>query len=84
VRFPHISEHPGLGAQMDAALASIARLLGRMHDAAAAVEVPGGRWNRELADPAGGPMVCHDDVCPENVVFRDGEAVGLIDFDFER
>ena len=27
-------------------------------------------------------MVCHNDVCLENVVFRDGQAIGLIDFDF--
>lgn len=27
-------------------------------------------------------MVCHNDVCLENVVFRDGRAVGLLDFDF--
>jgi Ser/Thr protein kinase RdoA (MazF antagonist) len=26
-------------------------------------------------------MLCHNDVCPENVVFRDGRAVALIDFD---
>jgi Phosphotransferase enzyme family len=69
-------------AQTDDALASIARLLRRLHDAAARAGLPQRRWNRELADPAGGPIVCHNDVCPENVVFRDGEAVGLIDFDF--
>lgn len=27
-------------------------------------------------------MVCHNDVCLENVVFRDGVAVALLDFDF--
>ena len=26
-------------------------------------------------------MLCHSDTCVENVVFRDGEAYGLIDFD---
>ncbi|WP_412080688.1 phosphotransferase [Streptomyces sp. SCL15-4] len=26
-------------------------------------------------------MVCHNDVCPDNVVFRDGRAAALIDFD---
>lgn len=26
-------------------------------------------------------MVCHNDVCLENVVFRDGRAAALIDFD---
>ena len=30
----------------------------------------------------GGPVICHNDVCLENVVFRDGEAVALLDFDF--
>jgi len=69
-------------AQTDAALASIARLVRRLHDVATAVGVPDGDWNDELADPAGGPIVCHNDVCLENVVFRGGEAVGLIDFDF--
>jgi hypothetical protein len=69
-------------AQAAEALASIARLMRRLHDAAARAGVPGGRWNPELADPAGGPIVCHSDVCLENVVFRDGDAIGLIDFDF--
>lgn len=27
-------------------------------------------------------IVCHNDVCMENLVFRDGEAVGIVDFDF--
>ena len=35
----------------------------------------------QLANPCGGPIVCHNDVCPENVVFRDGEAFALLDFD---
>ena len=35
-----------------------------------------------LADPAGGTVVCHNDVEPSNVVFRDGIAVALLDFEF--
>ncbi len=35
-----------------------------------------------MADPASGPIVGHNDVCFENVVFRDDAAVGLLDFDF--
>jgi hypothetical protein len=27
-------------------------------------------------------VICHNDVCPENVVFRAGRAVALLDFDF--
>lgn len=41
-----------------------------------------GLWTTELADPAGGPVMCHNDVCLENVVFRDGRAVALLDFEF--
>lgn len=37
-----------------------------------------------MADPSPDDelVVCHNDVCPENVVFRDGVAVALLDFDF--
>ena len=70
-------------SQTDEALASTARLLARFHEAAAGfVWPPGTSWNDELADPAGGSLVCHNDVCPENVVYRDGRAVALLDFDF--
>ncbi|MGV9353589.1 phosphotransferase [Streptomyces misionensis] len=64
------------------ALASVGRLLRRLHETSAAVRVdPGAEWPRDLADPEGGTMLCHNDVCPENVVFRDGRAAALIDFD---
>jgi aminoglycoside phosphotransferase (APT) family kinase protein len=70
-------------AQSDATLASIARLLRRFHDAARTF-VPGDddTWSDEMADPDGGTIVCHNDVCLENVVFRNGEAIGVLDFDF--
>ncbi len=71
-------------SQTDAVLASTAALLRRYHDAAAGFVPPVGvTWSDELADPAGGgPVVCHNDVCPENVVYRDGVAVALLDFEF--
>ena len=69
-------------SQSDGALASIAALLRRLHDAARGFNPHGHDWSDELADPAGGTLVCHNDVCPENVVFRDGVAVALIDFEF--
>ena len=69
-------------SRSDKALASIGRLLRRMHDAAAKVPIPDADWPTEFADPAGGPILCHNDVCEENVVFQDGEATALIDFDF--
>ena len=70
-------------AQSDDALASVTRLLRSFHEAARSFAVdPADRWSREMADPAGGAIVCHNDVCLENVVFRDGAAVALLDFDF--
>ncbi|MEW2131351.1 phosphotransferase [Streptomyces sp. NPDC005435] len=69
-------------AMTSSALASVGSLLRRLHDAGAAVAVDThAEWPRDLADPQGGTTVCHNDVCPENVVFRDGRAVALIDFD---
>ncbi|MDT6984247.1 phosphotransferase [Streptomyces lusitanus] len=69
-------------AMTDTALASVGRLLRRLHEASAAVRVdPQAQWPTELSDPEGGTMLCHNDVCPENVVFREGRAAALIDFD---
>ncbi|MFD3456173.1 phosphotransferase [Streptomyces sp. NPDC058691] len=66
----------------ETALRSVGSLLRRLHEASAAIEVDGrAPWPRELADPAGGTLLCHNDVCLENVVFRDGRAAALIDFD---
>jgi aminoglycoside phosphotransferase (APT) family kinase protein len=79
-------------AQADRPLASIATLMRRFHDAsrtidptafdAPKVDADETTWSAELADPRGGSIICHNDVCLENVVFRDGVAVGLVDFDF--
>lgn len=69
----------------DGALASTASLLRRYHDAVAEFAPPvGAVWSTEMADPTPGPhpVLCHNDVCPENVVFRDGVAVALLDFEF--
>ena len=76
--------YPGW-AQADGVLASTAALIRRFHDASAKLD-RSGDWSAEMADP--GPfdpacaIVCHNDVCLENVVFRDGVAVALLDFDF--
>jgi hypothetical protein len=69
-------------AQRDTALASVATLMRRFHEASRSFDPTGSTWSPEMADPAGGSIVCHNDVCLENVVFRDGVAVGLLDFDF--
>jgi hypothetical protein len=69
-------------AQTDDALASVASLMRAFHEASRRVDHASVSWSDELADPSGGTIVCHNDVCLENVVFRDGAAVGLLDFDF--
>jgi len=69
-------------SQSDAALASVARLLRGLHDAARGFDPRGLTWDESLADPAGGTLVCHNDVELSNVVFRDGVAVALLDFEF--
>lgn len=72
----------------DGVLRSVAVLLRRLHRASAALPVDRAvPWRTGLADPeadtapAEGLVLCHNDVCPENVVFRDGVATALIDFD---
>ncbi|MFE5206911.1 phosphotransferase [Streptomyces sp. NPDC056600] len=63
-------------------LASVGALVRRLHEAGAAVGVdPRAEWPHDLADPEGGTVLCHNDVCPENVVLREGRAAALIDFD---
>ena len=69
-------------AQGDDALASVADLMRGFHAASRLFDPAGSTWSDEMADHVGGPVVCHNDVCLENVVFRDGTAVGLLDFDF--
>ncbi|MFJ9691190.1 phosphotransferase [Kitasatospora sp. NPDC101183] len=69
-------------AMAGAALRSVGALLRRLHDAAAHVPVEAGvDWPSDLADPMGGTLLCHNDLCPENVVLRGGRAVAFIDFD---
>jgi hypothetical protein len=68
----------------DDLLVSVAVLQRRLHDAARSFAVPEGvPWDRaNLPPPGPGALVCHNDLCVENVVVRDGRAVAFIDFDF--
>jgi hypothetical protein len=64
------------------ALVGLGRLLRRFHEATASFDFTGvSGWAKEWADPLSGPVVCHNDLFPENVVFRDGRVIALIDFD---
>lgn len=68
------------------ALRGVGRLLRRYHEAVASHGVPDGAlWDGETSNLDGEPEVIgHCDVTPENVVFRDGTPVALIDFDLAR
>jgi len=65
----------------DAALRSVAELLRRYHEAVAGFDATAHRWPRLPPEPYSGTLVCHNDPNLDNVVFRAGKAVALIDFD---
>ena len=65
----------------DDALVSVADLLRRYHRAAASFDPAGYAWPRPVPARYRTGLVSHNDVYPANVVFRDGRAVALIDFD---
>jgi aminoglycoside phosphotransferase (APT) family kinase protein len=67
-------------AMTDRALADLGALVRRLHEATASYVPRVTDWAMDWADPDGGPVVCHNDLYPENVVFRDGRVVALIDF----
>jgi hypothetical protein len=68
-------------ALTDDALASVARLLRRFHDAVRSFDPSGHEWPTDVPARFREGLVSHNDVNLDNVVFRDGEAVALIDFD---
>jgi hypothetical protein len=68
----------------DELLVSVAHLQRRLHEAARGfVPPPEAVWDRaNLPDAPADAIVCHNDLCVENVVVRAGQAVAFIDFDF--
>jgi hypothetical protein len=85
---------PEVWAAADGVLASVARLVRRLHEASRGYAADrgfaapaGSAWRRDLVRveaPIKDPepeLVSHADVTPQNVVVRDGIAVGLVDFD---
>jgi aminoglycoside phosphotransferase (APT) family kinase protein len=67
-------------AMTDRALADLGGLVRRFHEATATFRGATADWSSEWSDPGGGPVICHNDLYPENVVFRAGRVVALIDF----
>ena len=65
-------------------LVGVARLQRALHEAAASFVPPRDAvWDRpNLHEVGSEALVCHNDLCVENVVVRDGRVVAFIDFDF--
>jgi hypothetical protein len=75
-------------AATEPVLVGIARMQRRLHDASAGFTLPPGvEWQlpvliEGVPTPYDAPdMVAQNDMTPDNIVFRDHEPVGLIDFD---
>jgi hypothetical protein len=65
----------------DAALDSVARLLRRYHEAVAGFDPDDHPWEEPVPTEYVDGLVSHNDPNLDNIVFRDGVAVALIDFD---
>jgi hypothetical protein len=78
-----VHEEPPAWCGTDEALVSVVALVRRLHEAARGFVAPAGAdWAWPPPEPYRTDLVGHNDLCPANVVFRDGRAAALIDFDF--
>jgi hypothetical protein len=68
-------------ALTDAALVSVAELLRAYHRAVAGFDPTPYAWPSSPPEAFAGELVSHNDLNLDNVVFREGRAVALIDFD---
>ncbi|MFD0850780.1 phosphotransferase [Actinomadura adrarensis] len=72
-------------AVSDEALRGVGELLRSYHDAVVSYGVPDEGWDEQASRTDAEPeLIGHCDVTPENVVFRDGRPIALIDFDLAR
>ena len=63
-----------------ATLEEVARLIRHLHDATADFPLEReDRWQLPEHEPF--EVMCHNDLAPYNVVFRDGHPLGIVDFD---
>jgi hypothetical protein len=68
-------------ALTESALRSVAQLLRRYHEAVAGFDIRAHRWPPSPPAPYDGELICQNDPNLDNVIFRRGRAVALIDFD---
>lgn len=64
----------------DSALKRAGKWLRQLHDATEGYHDPEARWRTAPRKPA--EVICHNDFVPYNMVFRNEELVGVIDWDF--
>ncbi|WP_202971144.1 phosphotransferase [Saccharothrix sp. ALI-22-I] len=76
--------HPPLADELrtDEVLVAVARMARRLHDASAALASVVDDWQFPALSPV--EVICHNDLAPYNMVFRDGLPVGVFDFDGAR
>jgi Ser/Thr protein kinase RdoA (MazF antagonist) len=63
------------------ALLSVGELLREFHLCAATFPHDGRTWQRQIPARWRGDLITHNDTHPANIIFQDGRATGLIDFD---
>jgi hypothetical protein len=68
-------------ALTDEALASVAELLRRFHEAVKGFPAHAYRWQREVPPRFRSDTISHNDPNLDNIIFRGDDAVALIDFD---
>ncbi len=64
------------------ALVEVAQVIRRFHDATLSFAPPANaQWRGLVGGPDAGEVICHNDLGPFNVVFRQGHAAAIIDWD---
>jgi Phosphotransferase enzyme family len=67
----------------DAGLVAMARLLRAYHDAVAGFQPAADAvWAARTGPPGDGELICHGDFGPWNLVWRDTQLVGILDWDY--
>ncbi|MPZ70992.1 MAG: phosphotransferase [Actinobacteria bacterium] len=71
-------------ARTDEALQALAHMLRTIHDATLDfIPPPNAKWQALFrAEGAEGPVICHTDLFPPNVIFQNGLPAALIDWDY--
>lgn len=67
----------------DGILRQMGRQLRRYHEAVAAFEPPAdAAWRFAQGRPRQGQVICHNDIAPQNMVFRGGRIIAFLDWDW--